>query len=84
LDDDEPLLREMLREAEGVLAQQLHVADEAGDKTEQLLTLVVATFGGELDFLAFLADRHAVPPSAGRYMRRSPRSGLAGGRLRTT
>lgn len=61
MDEDEELLREMLRESEAVLAHQLHVADESDDKTEQLLTLAVATFGGALAFLAFVAGRGALP-----------------------
>ncbi|MFA5861553.1 MAG: hypothetical protein WDA16_07645 [Candidatus Thermoplasmatota archaeon] len=51
------LLREMLREAELVLAQQLHVLDEVDDKSEQLLTLSVAVAGAGLALFAFVADR---------------------------
>jgi hypothetical protein len=57
LPDDDGLLREMLREAEGVLDQQLHALDELDDKTEQLLAVGVATAGAGIALFAFLAQR---------------------------
>lgn len=64
--DDETLLREMLREAERVLDQQLHALDEMDDKTEQLLAVGVATAGAGIALFAFLAQHggNGVGPAA--------------------
>lgn len=53
----DPVLREMLREAERAVEHQIHIAAELDDKTEQMITLGVGLVGAEVTAFAYVASR---------------------------
>lgn len=59
----DPLLWEILREAERAIDHQLTVLADLDERTGEMVKLGVATLGGGLVALAFLVDRAGVPES---------------------